>query len=132
MLLGAIVGKKSITIGGKKSAVLLFICFIAYYVVVLLSQCNLNINKLQIISLLPLLVGMIVDIRFLVYFFMGQGNGHVQSLVLGSTSIMVGVLIFVIGLLADLIAKNRKLLEDVQYRVRRLDYKNDIENSNNK
>lgn len=81
------------------------------------------LKTFTILSLLPLIVGLAVDIRFLVFFFMGQGGGHIQSLVLGSTLVMVGVLIFVIGLLADLIAKNRKLLEDVQYRVRRLDYK---------
>ncbi len=80
------------------------------------------LKTFTILSLFPLLIGAVVDIRFLVYFFMGQGNGHVQSLILGSTMIMVGVLIFVIGLLADLIAKNRKLLEDIQYRVRKLDY----------
>lgn len=81
------------------------------------------LKTFTILSLLPLIIGLAVDIRFLVFFFMGQGGGHIQSLVLGSTLVMVGVLIFVIGLLADLIAKNRKLLEDVQYRVRRLDYK---------
>lgn len=81
------------------------------------------LKTFTILSLLPMIVGLAVDIRFLVFFFMGQGNGHVQSLILGSTLVMVGVLIFVIGLLADLIAKNRKLLEDIQYRVRKLDYK---------
>lgn len=66
--------------------------------------------------------GLIVGIRFLVYFFMGNGGGHVQSLILASLLIMLGVLIFVIGLQADLIASNRKILEDVQYHVRKLDY----------
>ena len=36
--------------------------------------------------------------------------------------ILLGITVFVIGLLADLIAKNRKLLEDIQYHVRKLDY----------
>ncbi len=81
------------------------------------------LKTFTILSLLPLIAGLAVDVRFIIFFFMGKGGGHIQSLVLGSTLVMVGVLIFVIGLLADLIAKNRKLLEDVQYRVRRLDYK---------
>lgn len=81
------------------------------------------LKTFTILSLIPFIAGLAVDIRYLVFLFMGQGGGHIQSLLLGSTLIMVGVLIFVIGLLADLIAKNRKLLEDVQYRVRRLDYK---------
>ena len=53
---------------------------------------------------------------------MGRGGGHVQSLILASLLITMGVLIFVIGLQADLIASNRKILEDVQYHVRKLDY----------
>ncbi len=80
------------------------------------------LKTFTIMSLIPLLIGLIVDVRFLVYMFLGEGGGHIQSLILGSTMIMVGVLIFVIGLLADLMAKNRKLLEDIQYRVRKMDY----------
>ncbi|MBD5134476.1 MAG: glycosyltransferase family 2 protein [Lachnospiraceae bacterium] len=66
--------------------------------------------------------GLIVGIRFIVYLCIGQGNGHIQSLILSSLLIILGVLIFVIGLQADLIASNRKLLEDVQYHVRKIDY----------
>lgn len=66
--------------------------------------------------------GVILSIRYLIYFFMGRGGGHVQSLILASLLITMGVLIFVIGLQADLIASNRKILEDVQYHVRKLDY----------
>lgn len=66
--------------------------------------------------------GIILSIRYLIYFFMGRGGGHVQSLILASLLITMGVLIFVIGLQADLIAANRKILEDVQYHVRKLDY----------
>ena len=68
------------------------------------------------------LLGLILGIRFLVFFFMGSGSGHVQSLVLASTLLMIGFQTIIIGLQADLIAANRKLLEDVQYHVRRLDY----------
>lgn len=67
-------------------------------------------------------VGVALGIRFLVYFFMGEGTGHVQSLILTSMLILVGFQTFMIGLQADLIASNRKLLEDVQYHVRKLDY----------
>ena len=66
--------------------------------------------------------GVILSIRYLIYFFMGRGGGHVQSLILASLLITMGVLIFVIGLQADLIASNRKILEDVQNHVRKLDY----------
>ena len=75
-----------------------------------------------ILGMIPFLTGIIIMLRFLVYFFMGAGNGHIQSLIFGSTFIMLGFMTFVIGLQADVIANNRKLLEDIQYRVRRLDY----------
>ena len=83
------------------------------------------LRTFTVLSVLPLLAGAVIDIRFLVYLILGEGGGHIQSLILGSTMIMVGVLILVIGLLADLMAKNRKLLEDIQYHVRKLDYDKD-------
>lgn len=80
------------------------------------------LKTFTIISLVPFLIGLGIDIRYLVYMFMGQGNGHVQSLILGSTLIMTGVMVFAMGLLADLMAKNRRILEDIQYHVRKMDY----------
>jgi hypothetical protein len=75
-----------------------------------------------VIALIPLLIGLGIDIRFLVYFFTGTGQGHTQSLLLGSTLMLMGFMTFIIGLQADLIASNRKLLEDIQYHVRKMDY----------
>ena len=74
------------------------------------------------LGMIPFVCGLIIDIRYLFFFFQGLGSGHIQSLLLGSTLLMLGAMIFVIGLLADVISKNRKILEDVQYHVRRLDY----------
>ena len=70
----------------------------------------------------PMLLGLLLGIRFLV--FMGQGNasGHVQSLILASMLIMIGFMTYVMGILADTIASTRKVLEDVQYHARRADY----------
>ena len=73
-------------------------------------------------------LGVILGIRFLVYFFLGQGGGHIQSLILASTLLMMGFMTAIIGLQADVIAKNRKLLEDIQYHVRKLDYDRNTEN----
>jgi hypothetical protein len=94
------------------------------------------LRTFTIIALVPFLIGMGIDIRFLVYFFMGEGHGHTQSLILGSTLIIMGFMTFIIGLQADLLASNRKLLEDVQYRVRKIDYeqeeiKKKLENNEN-
>lgn len=66
--------------------------------------------------------GLILGIRFLVFFAMGHGGGHVQSLILTSILIFMGFQTILIGFLADLIAANRKLLEDIQYHARKLDY----------
>ncbi|MEG0901528.1 MAG: glycosyltransferase family 2 protein [Clostridia bacterium] len=67
------------------------------------------------------LLGVILGVRFLVFFFSGTGNGHVQSLILCSALLMIGVQIFISGIQADIISDNRKLLEDVQYRVRKME-----------
>lgn len=67
-------------------------------------------------------IGAAIGVRFMVYWFMGEGGGHVQSLILASMLIMVGFQTFITGWLADLIASNRKLLEDIQYHTRKLDY----------
>ena len=72
-------------------------------------------------------IGLVLGIRFLVFFAMGEGDGHIQSLILASTLLMLGFQTFISGRLADLIASNRKLLEDTQERVRRMDYDHSIE-----
>lgn len=59
--------------------------------------------------------------RFLYYYFTGGGSGHVQSVVLAALLLGTGFLLVVTGFLADLIAVNRKLLEKVDYRLRRLE-----------
>lgn len=68
-----------------------------------------------------LLLGLVLGIRFLVYFFTGEGDGHIQSLILTAVLMMTGFQTITIGLLGDTIAANRKILEDVQYRVRKME-----------
>ncbi len=71
------------------------------------------------------LLGTGIGVRFLVYYFMGSGAGHIQSLILSSTLMMLGFMTIGLGLLGDLIAVNRKLIEDMQYRIKDIHYKND-------
>jgi glycosyltransferase involved in cell wall biosynthesis len=80
---------------------------------------------LSIGSILTLL-GASFFIRFLYFYLNGNGQGHIQSLIFGSSMLVVGIQIVLIGLIADLIANNRKLLEETLYRVRKieLDYLN--------
>lgn len=76
----------------------------------------------SLLGLIPFVAGLFLGIRFLVFWISGNGMGHVQSLVFASMLILLGFMTFILGLQADIIANNRKILEDIQYRVRRLDY----------
>jgi glycosyltransferase involved in cell wall biosynthesis len=60
--------------------------------------------------------GILAVLRFLYLYSIGQGAGHVQSLVLGSSLVVLGFIIVVVGIVSDLIAVNRKLLEDLRAR----------------
>jgi glycosyltransferase involved in cell wall biosynthesis len=64
-------------------------------------------------------LGAVPGIRFLYLMSIGQRIGHVQSLILSAILIIVGFQVLMIGLLADLMSCNRKLLEEVIYRVRK-------------
>lgn len=66
-------------------------------------------------------VGFAVGVRFLVYFFNGDG-GHAQSLIFSALCMILGGLSFMMGLVADLISVNRKLLERISVRTARLDH----------
>ena len=66
--------------------------------------------------------GIALGIRFLVYYFNGNGAGHVQSLLLCTMLIIISVVTGSIGLLGDVISANRKLLEDIQFELRKMDY----------
>lgn len=68
-----------------------------------------------------LIIGGIIGIRFIYYFVNGNGSGHVQSLILAAMMCIIGFQTFVTGLQADIISANRKLLEDIQYRVKKLE-----------
>lgn len=74
------------------------------------------------IGMIILLAGMALGIRFLYFYFIkGQGMGNVQSLILAAVLLIVGFQTMLIGLIADLISFNRKILEEILYRVRVLD-----------
>ncbi len=73
------------------------------------------------IGILISLVGIIGVARFVYFVFAGSGSGHVQSLVISAVFLIVGFQIMLIGLLADLIAANRRLLEDILYRIKRIE-----------
>ena len=66
--------------------------------------------------------GFMVGLRYLSKRVQGEGKGHIHSLILSSMLINIGVMAGVVGLLADVISGNRKILQEVQYELRRMDY----------
>jgi glycosyltransferase involved in cell wall biosynthesis len=65
--------------------------------------------------------GLAISTRYLYFFFTSGGSGHVQSLILAAVLLIVGFQVMLIGLVADLIAGNRRLSEDVLYRVKEIE-----------
>jgi prepilin-type N-terminal cleavage/methylation domain-containing protein len=73
------------------------------------------------LSLVLMLAGSLPIGRFLALYALGQGAGHVQSLVLGGALFVSGCLLLALGILADLISFNRRLLERTLEKVRQLE-----------
>lgn len=73
-----------------------------------------------VVGSIPMITGIIMGIRYLFFFFNGTGNGHVQSLLLSMMLILLGAMGIIVGLQADVIAANRKLLEDIRYEVKKM------------
>lgn len=71
------------------------------------------------VSSLLIMVGIVLGLRYLVFFASGNGSGHVQSLILAALCIMLGGQAFMMGLVADLISTNRKLMEQMDLRLQR-------------
>jgi hypothetical protein len=73
------------------------------------------------LGLILLSGGLILGLRFLYFFIIGEGVGHVQSVILSAVLLIIGFQILLIGLVADLISFNRKILEEVLFRLRRIE-----------
>jgi glycosyltransferase involved in cell wall biosynthesis len=67
------------------------------------------------------IAGFLIGMRFVYYFFTSGGVGHIQSLILGALLMGNGFFLVVAGLLADLVSVNRKLLEDMQFNLRKIE-----------
>jgi hypothetical protein len=73
------------------------------------------------IGFFTFLAGLLISFRFLYFYFNNDGQGHLQSLLLAAVLMIVGFQVMLIGLVADVISANRKLLEDLLYRVRSME-----------
>lgn len=72
-----------------------------------------------------MLGGMLLACRFLYYYATGSGGGHVQSLIFSAVMLILGALMVMIALIADMITVNRKLLESIDLRMQQLEYARD-------
>lgn len=71
-------------------------------------------------GLLIALLGMVPILRFMWFWVSGDGSGHIQSLVIGGSLLILGTLVAILGVLADLVSANRKLLETSLTEIREL------------
>ena len=92
-----------------------------------IARTTLMYNSLKAFSYLGgilILAGLFPMIRFMyLSYFLGQAGQHIQSLILGSVLIIFGGLCILLGFISDIIAINRKYLEDIQERIKRIENK---------
>lgn len=81
-----------------------------------------------LVGMIPFTGGLILSIRYLIMFVTMNASGHIQSLILACILLLMGYITFMVGFMADIQAKNRMLLEDIQYHVRKIDYETSCEN----
>ena len=66
-------------------------------------------------------VGLALAIRYMIFMIQGTGAGHIQSVIVAVLFIIIAVQSFMMGLQADIISANRKLLEDIQFRTKKME-----------
>jgi len=71
----------------------------------------------------PFAAGFLIGVRWLVLYTQDPTRARVPSLILAAILILIGVQLWIFGVVADVIAVNRKLLEDIQLRVKRVEYR---------
>jgi hypothetical protein len=73
------------------------------------------------LAALAFTAALVIFVRFLVYFVQNGSGGHIQSLILGGVLAMAAFQVAAIGILGDLLSVNRRLIERVLLRVRRME-----------
>jgi len=75
------------------------------------------------LGIIGILLGLVPSIRFLIFYFQRQGDGHVQSLIFAVLLIGLGFTMIAVGLMAELITVNRQILEEIRWRIREMEYR---------
>jgi len=73
------------------------------------------------IGCLAFILGLIPSFRFLFQYLLGNGSGHIQSLIFAAIMFIIGFQAVMIGMLADVIGFNRKLIEEILVKVRKIE-----------
>ena len=71
--------------------------------------------------------GFLIGLRFLWLYFNGEGEGNIQSLILAGILLGMGFQTLLIAFVTDLLAANRKLLEDIRSRTFKISRNKEIE-----
>lgn len=74
-----------------------------------------------VLGVVATIIGVFPILRFLVFYFAGEGNGHIQSLIIGGALLVLGAVSIMMGILADLIGRNRQLHEATLERLKRIE-----------
>ncbi|MGF1500432.1 MAG: glycosyltransferase family 2 protein [Paracoccaceae bacterium] len=90
-----------------RSGAILLRIFVLYY----------PLKAFSILAAIIAAPGLIAFLRFLIFYLQGEGGGHVQSLVIGAALLAVAAVLFVGGMIGDLIAANRVLLAEIRSRM---------------
>jgi glycosyltransferase involved in cell wall biosynthesis len=100
---------KSIPSYLKRSILTIFRIFLTYR----------PLRFFAILGSIPFSLGFVLGVRWLIFYFLGTDRTRIPSLILASVLILIGSQLWILGLVAELLGVNRKLLEDIQLRLRR-------------
>ncbi len=83
-----------------------------------------------LLGILVALPGILGFLRFLYFYFTEGGSGHIQSLIISAVFIICGLFILIFGIIADLVSSNRKMIEMIMYKLRKLELDERAESKN--
>lgn len=79
--------------------------------------------KIFLLASIPfIMVGGAFILRFFYFYRLGDGSGNVQSLIIATMLVMIGFNLFSLGVIGDVIAKNRSLIEENMSMTKKVKY----------
>ncbi len=102
---------KSIPSYVKRSIVTMFRVFVVYR----------PMRFFGYLAALAFVPGFALGLRFLYFYLNGLGDGHIQSVILSALLMGSGLLLGIVAVITDLISVNRRLLQKIQWQVRKLE-----------